>query len=145
MLICMTMASCNANTERSATHRFVPIRDDPKTTNQYCDLTIKVVENKYEDIIRDGVIRKKGDTFYYITYTYNYGEHPDSRKCHPFYGNKRLYTDYSDGEIIVKNKISEAQIDYLLMPMDKLAEFTGNTCARQYIIIIMKQITLAWD
>lgn len=99
-------------------------------------MIVSVVEQTYSE---------DSDTFYHINYKYNYGTHPDSKKLHPFFGHPRLHKDHSDGEIIVKNKISQAQVEYLLMNTEDLKKFTGNTDVYRYIMVIMQQIALAWD
>jgi hypothetical protein len=121
---------------RQNTHRFTNLFNNREDPELYCDLKVSVREETYHE---------KSDTFYYISYDYSYGTQPDSKKLHPFFGKPRLYTDHSDGEIIVKNKISEAQVEYLLMDTKELEKHTGNTCVYRYIMVIMKQIMLAWD
>ena len=51
----------------------------------------------------------------------------------------------SDGEFIVKNSLSEQLIKYLLMDLDELEIYSGNTSAIEYKASIMKSINLFLD
>ena len=90
--------------------------------------------------VREETYHEKSDTFYYISYDYLYGTHPNSKKLHPFFG-KPILLHWN----LVKNKISEAQVEYLLMDTKELEKHTCNTCVYRYIMVIMQQIILAWD
>ena len=53
--------------------------------------------------------------YFYIDYTYKYGDYEEeSQKCNPFLYPSSEYADFSDGNIIVKNEISQILIDMLI-------------------------------
>ena len=53
--------------------------------------------------------------------------------------------EHIDGDLIVKNSMSEKLIEYLLMGFDELEEFTGNSTPQGYKGNIMRAITYLWD
>jgi len=61
--------------------------------------------------------------------------------AHPFANNM----DSADGDIIIKNEMTEKMIDYLLMDDEELLKNTGCSTVQRYRINIMKSITLLWD
>jgi len=64
---------------------------------------------------------------------------------HPFYGSQIDDFLGYEGEIIAKNSMTAAMVDYLLMEDDKLSEFSGHTTPQEYKRQIMWAITYLWD
>jgi hypothetical protein len=122
--------------DKTTTFRFNPF--DSSDKSKWCDVTTNVKEIQYED----------GTEYYYISYEYVFsnetlkpGEIDD---CHPFYESPDLI-EHIDGDIIVKNSMSEQIIEYLLMGFDELEAFTGRTTSQGYKGNLMRAITYLWD
>jgi len=122
------------------THRFLSSYF-PKP-EKYCDMTVSI-EEKYYPLSKKG--DKFGDFYYIIKYLFSYGPHKDSQKCHPFFGEFEFKRDYSVGDIFVKNKISEALVEYLLMDINELQYHCGTKPVDVYIKQIMKQLMISMD
>lgn len=104
---------------------------------KFCDVTINININKY----------KNGKEYYYINYSYTYSfDKNGSGICsHPFNSFPDLLKNNSDGEIIIKNSLSDKLIEYLLMNFDELEKYSGNSTAIRYKISIMRSIANFWD
>lgn len=100
--------------------------------DKYCIVTIQVKEEEYDD-----------NTWYYISYTYQYGSHIASEKCHPFYYDRKFYNEHSKGDILLKNHISISLINGLMQQESTLN--TGRTTYQQYIKQIMKCVAILYD
>ena len=121
---------------KSQTFRFLPF--DSSDKSKWCDVTTNVKLVRYEDL----------SEYYYISYEYVFSNKNLKEKeiddCHPFYGNLELM-DHINGDIIVKNSMSEQIIEYLLMGFDELEEFSGRSTPQGYKGNIMRAITYLWD
>ena len=127
------------NTEifnKSQTFRFHPF--DSSDKSKWCDVTAIVRLIRYED----------SSEYYYISYEYVFSnknlKEREIDDCHPFYGNPELM-EHIEGDLIVKNSMSEKLIEYLLMGFDELEAFTGRSTPQGYKGNIMRAITYLWD
>ena len=64
---------------------------------------------------------------------------------HPLYGSRIDDFIIYDGEIIIKNSLTSAMVDYLLMDYSELEKVSGSTTAQKYKQNIMVAINLFWD
>ena len=117
---------------------------DQPNDNEYCEITIQVDENLYDN----------KETYYDISYAYQYSDNNRTTviKTNPFMlmdnhriNKQELFNEHSEGEIIVKNSFTEKLIEYLLMDYDSLGKYSGNTTPEEYKLQIMETITLFWD
>lgn len=93
-------------------------------------LNIIVNENKYDD----------GSIYYYIEYLGN----EEINSAHPFYNNQELLK-HKEGDIILKNIMTEQMIKYLFMDETELDKYSGSTSATCYKKRIMIALTNFWD
>ena len=77
--------------------------------------------------------------YYDITYENKYAN-KKSIFLHPLFD-----TDSLDGEIIVKNPLTEKLVEFLLMDYKTLEKFSGNSTAQCYKGSIMRMISELWD
>ena len=114
------------------------------TTNidvQIKEITEKTTMNKIE------IIKKK--EYFDISYTYE----PFHKTkcvacdmCHPFHSfSEDEKEDHENGDIIVKNKLTECMIENLLKKNKELEKTSGNTCGIDYKIRIMWGLSYLWD
>ena len=103
----------------------------------YCNLRIAVIEMTYES----------GLNYYDISYFYTFSdEGEETKRAHPFFYNKKiLESDDVHGLILVKNKMTETMLEYLLMDPDELGKEIGHSWWMQYKIKIMETLSLFWD
>ena len=106
-------------------------------TSKYCDLTVRVNINKYEN----------GNEYYYINYSciYSFDKNGSGLCAHPFNSFPDLLENNADGEIIIKNSLSDKLIEYLLMNFNELEKYSGNSTGIRYKISIMRSIANFWD
>lgn len=100
--------------------------------------------NNFKCIINikiDDVVYDNGDLYYYIDYFYN----KEVESSHPFWDDKNLYENHSDGEIVYNNKMTTEMINHLLMNNDELSKVCGLGCPEYYKINIMKCLAFLWD
>lgn len=116
--------------KQTKTFRFHDPNIFSTSLDNYCDIKITVSEKLYES----------GEIFYYIDYEDTYSDKNKAKHCHPLYGN-----DDMDGEIIVKNPLSEQLVNFLLMDYDKLEKFSGNSTSEHYKSCVMRSISNFWD
>lgn len=65
---------------------------------------------------------------------------------HPFADNiDTTLAELSEGNLIVKNPLTEKMIEFLLMKDSKLSEFVGNSCPKAYRRTIIHDIARKWD
>ena len=121
--------------EKEAYFKFLDIFDNQD--KHFCIVNIVVKEEQYIN----------GNIYYDITYTYKYSSNsPEAQRAHPFkYNPKIRESDDINGVIVIKNKLTETMIDYLLMDKDELSKQIGNTWWIQYKIKIMEALNLFWD
>jgi hypothetical protein len=111
-----------------------------KTTKDYfCKTKIVVNEQIYD---RDQEGDKLGDTYYYIDYSYTYGLNIKSKELNPFYN---YFKDHKDGEIIIKNSLSEMLINHLRTDNETFSKNFPNIDPEYYKRLIMYQLALIWD
>ncbi len=120
---------------REAEFKMLDIFDTQET--HFCKLRISVVEMTY----------KSGLTYYDISYNYNFSdESQEAKRAHPFFYNKKiLESNDVVGVIIIKNKMTETMVEYLLMESEKLGNEIGYSWWMQYKIRTMEAINLLWD
>tara|TARA_B100000575_G_C23054390_1_gene606944 strand:- start:79 stop:483 length:405 start_codon:yes stop_codon:yes gene_type:complete len=90
-----------------------------------------------------------GKEYYYISYknTFSDIDNPELfqvNSAHPFHNNDEL-CEHLDGEIIIKNEMTDAMINYLLMDFDELSKYSGSSEPMHYKGMIMRMFTHLWD
>jgi len=121
------------------TFRFVDLLGSTDNDNIYCDINITVEELQYEN----------GHIYYMIKYKNTFSNQTDLKKdeinqAHPFFYDKQFISNI-DGDVIVKNKMTEQIINHLLMDPSELSLHSGSTTPMNYRANIMKMIALMWD
>ena len=121
------------------TFRFVDLLGSTNNDNIYCDINITVEELQYEN----------GHIYYMIKYKNTFSNQSDLKKdeinqAHPFFYDKQFISNI-DGDVIVKNKMTEQIINHLLMDPSELSLHSGSTTPMNYRANIMKMIALMWD
>ena len=92
-----------------------------KSTEEYfCKVNISLDQKKYN---------KLGDTYYYIYYNYIYGSNSKSKELNPFYNH---FKEHIEGEIIIKNSLSELLIKYLHFNDESLSKETECIDPKHY-------------
>ena len=126
----------NVMSNNEVTFRFYPF--DSCDKHKWCDVTANVKLIKYDN----------GTEYYYISYEYVFSDKNltigEIDECHPFYGNNDLI-EHMEGDVLVKNSLSDKLVEYVLMGFDELSEFTGHSTPQGYKGNIMKAITYFWD
>ena len=120
---------------REAEFKMLDLFDTQET--HFCKLRISVVEMTY----------KSGLTYYDISYNYNFSdESQEAKRAHPFFYNKKIMeSDDTKGVIIIKNKMTETMVEYLLMESKKLGKEIGHSWWMQYKIKTMEALNILWD
>ena len=113
-----------------------------QNNDDYCEMTVAVKEKRYTN--------PEDKVMYELSYSYRYiGE--AAKLYNPFYTHFPTYEDEknmrpgSDGEIIVKNGLTERLVQFLLMPCEELAPIIGFTYPEDYKIHILQMISRLWD
>jgi hypothetical protein len=104
-----------------------------KNQDKYTDVNIIVLKKRYTN----------GNEYFDITYNYSYSNKNPSKEGHPFINT--IYASHSEGEIILVNSMTCIMIDYLLMDLEELSKYTGNTDPIVYKINIMHSLAKLWD
>ena len=111
------------------------INEFDSNDKSYYNVDIKVEEKLYVD----------GKSYYDISYNYEFNGDKNSRnKIHPFYDGKEIQED-AEGVIIIKNKMTEVMVEYLLSTSEELEKETGFTAAQAYRTCIMLSLAKLWD
>lgn len=123
------------------TFRFV---DQFQSTNSYsdeiwCDIKVTVEELQYDN----------GYIYYMIKYNNFFSNQSDLKKdeinrAHPFFYDKQFSSNI-EGDVIVKNKMTEEIVNHLMMEPSELSLYSGTTSPMNYRANIMKMIALLWD
>jgi hypothetical protein len=103
----------------------------------FYNVDIKIEEKLYVD----------GKSYYDISYEYVFNGDKNSRnKIHPFYDSEsKEIQDDVEGVIILKNKMTEVMVEYLLYSNEELENVSGTTTAQAYRINIMLSLAKLWD
>ena len=116
--------------------------DDIHGTKTKCETQIKVKETTYDS----------GKQVYIIDYIHTYIEgdkrttcflEEDIRVPNPF-AFKHLQSHF-DGEIIIKNEMTDVMIKYLMMDDEELIKHIGRVTPEYYRMKIMHNIHNLWD
>lgn len=106
-----------------------------------CRVTINVTEKvsnnsnvydigfKYDDVYTNGVL----------------SEVDEIRSPHPFASCDKSMLDFCDGEIVVKNAITEQMVKFMMMDNEELDKHSGTTDPQHYRTIIMFNLMKLWD
>lgn len=108
-----------------------------------CYTKISIEEFSYDD----------SDTEYYrIGYTHKFVDidnkmidNPPIVYPHPFADEDIGLAEFSNGNLIVKNTLTEQMLEFLMMTTNKLQKLIGNSCAEDYRKTIMHDIAKKWD
>ncbi len=104
-------------------------------TEDYCEMKVTVkVNKKLYDLSYEYRYMGKANKFYNPFYT-AFPTHEDEHNMRPG----------SDGEIIVKNKLTDCLVEYLLMPVEEMENIIGYSYAEDYKIHILQMISRLWD
>lgn len=88
------------------------------------------------------LVYPRGIYYYRISYTNTFSNNVFN-EAHPFYNSD--LKDHIDGDIVLKNEMTEVMIKYLLMNEDELALYSGNSTPMYYRGVIMKNLAYLWD
>ena len=94
------------------------------------------------------ILTEKLDTVYIKLEEYKYSEGPHYYYTSYKYSNPNfefLPEDHKDGEIFIKNKLSDVLIECLFMSNEELSLISGNTTPSDYKLNIMMCISNLWD
>tara|TARA_B100000676_G_scaffold252443_1_gene257860 strand:+ start:388 stop:762 length:375 start_codon:yes stop_codon:yes gene_type:complete len=120
----------------------VIFKDEVGRTSKLCETKISVKEQTYDS----------GKKVYIIDYIHTYIDNgtrtvcaleEDVRAPNPF--NERYYKQHFDGEIIVKNEMTDMMIKYLMMDDEELIKHIGRITPEYYRMKIMHNIHNLWD
>ena len=101
----------------------------------YYNVDIKIEEKLYVD----------GKSYYDISYEIKFNGDKNSRnKIHPFYDGREIQEE-DEEVIIIKNKMTEIMVEYLLYPSEELEKVSGTTTAQAYRTNIMLGLAKLWD
>jgi len=96
------------------------------------------------------IVSNEREEFFDITYDSYIVKGDDLIECkkikdltegHPFFGTNHDI----DGVIVAKNKITAAQIEYIMMDDEELEKHSGCTIAQDYRAILMDCLQKLWD
>ena len=121
------------STTNSKTFRFKTDETSLNHATNWCDITIMV---------------KIDGEQYHITYENKFSNKNTKLgtidSSHPFYYNKDLH-EHMDGDIIIKNEMTEKMIQMLMMDSADLEKYTGLSTPERYRSNIMCSLTYFWD
>ena len=108
-----------------------------KDNNKYCDIIIKINEIQYEN----------GDIFYELSYNYKFssGLNIFKNPLNPFLNHSPEFKHHWEGDIIIKNTMTEQMVNYLVMSEEEMSTFTGSTTPLDYKLRIMICLSKLWD
>jgi hypothetical protein len=96
------------------------------------------------DIKVDELLYVSGKIFYDISYDCKFrGEQTSKNKIHPFYNGKDIEDD--EGVILIKNKMTEIMVEYLLKTSEDLEKEIGLSTVQGYKTCIMLGLAKLWD
>ena len=98
-----------------------------------CRLSIEVWEK---------TSKESGRTFYHLDYIWTYHK---SLVDNPLFQDKEFIENNMEGEIIVKNPMTQNMVELLVMSDKDLAKHSGNKEPKEYRLRIIKAISLFWD
>ena len=104
-----------------------------KDEDKYTDVNVTVIKKRYTN----------GSEYFDISYNYSYSPKNLSNEGHPFINTN--YVSHSEGEIILVNSMTSIMIEYLLMDLEELSKYIGNTEPTLYKINIMHSLAKFWD
>jgi hypothetical protein len=64
---------------------------------------------------------------------------------HPFADEDKTLAEFSNGNLIVKNKLTDQMIEFLMMTSNKLQKLIGNSCVEDYRKTIIHDIAKKWE
>lgn len=107
-----------------------------------CYTKIKVKEFRYDN----------SDTEYYkIEYEHKFvdenkqiTENPPFIYPHPFADENKSLKDFSEGNIIIKNPLTQVMVKFLVMPDNELQKYISILCPKQYRTTIIHDIANKW-
>ena len=102
-----------------------------------CTMTINISENDPNRIILNDL------QHYFINYNFKFSNEFEvvsiadfitslEFKSNPFYSNKQIGTRYFSGIVLVKNQLTTAMVEMLLMSETELSQYTGTTTPIEY-------------
>lgn len=100
-------------------------------SSEWCKIKINVKEIKYNE----------NEIYYNVTYCNTFSENIPNT-CHPLH---ITHPTHIDGDIIIKNNITDALIESLFMNNDELSKICGKSSPMSYRGAIMKNIANLWD
>jgi hypothetical protein len=104
--------------------------------DEYCTVFVSVRKLKY----------KSGKMYYDVSYKYNYSHNTSTvKEANPLFNIDNDDGDSYKGDIIAVNSLSDQLINYLMMPFNELAKYSGSVMPSEYKISIIKSINLFWD
>lgn len=126
----------------------VKFRTSIKNEHQFNDNTYTIIHV----IVTEKNYTHENRKYYYIEYTYENvadgKEYSGKRQLqtHPFFNfSEDRYQSSKDGTIVVKNKITETMVMFLLMKEEVLQTHIGRADPVQYKMNIIRSIDNFWD
>jgi len=108
--------------------RFRFINEFDSSDNSYCNIIITVIEHVYND----------GDTYYEINYEYEYNGLNSSKTT--------ICPEVTiTGVTILKNKMTEIMVEYLLADSKELSKMSGASTHQYYRTNIISSLNKMWD
>ena len=98
-----------------------------------CTLYLSIDVKTYEN----------NNKYYYLKYRWNLDN--DDIKNHILYDNKRFLNSSNEGDIIIKNKLTDQLVNFLIMDNNELEEVSGSTNSNDYKRSVIEAISLFWD
>ena len=138
------MTTTTSSTEISQEQRVIFDGDKNNYNGPHYVVHIKVKILQYDD----------GIHYYDIGYKYNFEPanlKPDKVErvrttMHPFHGRSRMDNpNPQSGDIVRKNAMTDAMVNYLLMDDLKLSLYTGMATPQRYRANIMEMLSMLWD
>lgn len=119
-----------------------------KNEHQFNDNTHTIIHV----IVKEKNYVHENRKYYYIEYTYENiadgKEYSGKRQLqtHPFFNfSEDRYQSSKDGTIVVKNKMTETMVMFLLMKEEVLQRYIGRADPVQYKMNIIRSIDNFWD
>ena len=116
----------------SKTFRFFPIHTD----TYWCDISIEII-----------IKQANNGEYYHIKYDTCFSNKAIAAdtldNSHPFYNTD--FQEHSNGEVVIKNEMTEKMISFLMMDKDELVKYSGLSTPQRYKSNIMCSLTYFWD
>ena len=114
-------------------------------TNQRNRLRCRVAINVTEKVSNNSNVYDIGFKYDYVYTNGILSEVDEIRSPHPFASCDKSMLDFCDGEIVVKNAMTEQMVKIMMMDNEELAKSWGTTDPQHYRTIIMFNLMKLWE